>query len=406
MRSTLRWTSVALALIVALLTGPAAVKTVETQEIPPAASLAAVAVLPTDTFAAGPPAGQFRLNGVRGEAFDSQPVQGVSSMRPDPSAPGWWFCLSDNGFGVRLNSSDYLLRIYRLRPDWRTPSGGSGGVDIGGFLQLSDPGRFVPFPIVREETPERWLTGGDFDPESFVLASDGSWWIGDEFGPFLLHVDAEGRLLAPPFRVDGLRTPDTPGTAPPDAGQPSVANVRRSRGFEGLAIDAAGRRLFAMLEGPTLADPPLESSILEFDLDGGRFTGRAWRYPLEASDHAATELVAYGPGRFLVIERDNGHGPAARFKRVFAIGLGEAGTPAVKHEVVDLLHLADPYRLGGSGARFHFPFITTEAVWPGKDDVLVLANDNNYPATGGRTTGVRDATEFIQLRLAKPLPLF
>ena len=368
----------------------------------PAATLVGFSVLPADTFADGPPSGRFRQNGVRGTAFPGQPVQGVSAMRPDPDARGWWLCLSDNGFGIRLNSTDYLLRIYRVRPDWRTASGGSGQVEVGGFIPLADPDRHVPFAIVREDTRERWLTGGDFDPESFVRAPDGTYWIGEEFGPFLLHVDAKGALVAPPARVDGLKTPDTPGTTPPDAGRPNDANVRRSRGFEGLAF--ADGRLFAMLEGPTLADPPAEARILEFDPSGNRFTGREWRYRLERPEHSATELVAYAPGRFLVIERDNGHGPEARFKKVFAIVLDEPGTLVDKVEVVDLLNLADPARLGGETDVFSFPFITTEAVWPDGPGTLVLANDNNYPATGGRTAGVRDATEFIRLQLRRPLP--
>lgn len=398
------WTAVVVALVAVWAAGPAAMKMGETQEVPPAASLVANAVLAADTFAAGPPSGQFRLNGVRGPAFPSQPVQGVSSMRPDPARPGWWLCLSDNGYGIRLNSPDYLLRIYRLRPDWKTSSGGRGGVEVGGFIQLSDPQRLAPFPLVRDDTPERWLTGADFDTESFVLAPDGTFWIGDEFGPFLLHVDAEGRLLAPPYRVDGLKTPDTPGTTAPDAGQPNDANVKRSRGFEALAISPDGGRLFAMLEGPMLDDPAGQSRILEFDLAATRFTGVLWRYQLEAPEHAATELVAYAPGRFLVIERDNGHGPAARFKRVFAVAMGEPGSLVAKHEVADLLYIADPARLGGDQPRFRFPFWTTEAVWAEAADTLVLANDNNYPATGGRTEGVRDGTEFIRLRLARPLP--
>jgi hypothetical protein len=33
----------------------------------------------------------------------------------------------------------------------------------------------------------------------------------------------------------------------------------------------------------------------------------------------------------------------------------------------------------------------------------VLANDNNYPAGGGRDGAVRDVTEFVRLRLAAPL---
>jgi glycerophosphoryl diester phosphodiesterase len=53
--------------------------------------------------------------------------------------------------------------------------------------------------------------------------------------------------------------------------------------------------------------------------------------------------------------------------------------------------------------RFTFPFGTTEAVWATAPDETVLANDNNLPAGGGRPGAERDATEFIRLRLARPL---
>jgi len=33
------------------------------------------------------------------------------------------------------------------------------------------------------------LTGFDLDVESFVIAKDGTFWVGEEFGPYLLHFD-------------------------------------------------------------------------------------------------------------------------------------------------------------------------------------------------------------------------
>jgi hypothetical protein len=42
-------------------------------------------------------------------------------------------------------------------------------------------------------------------------------------------------------------------------------------------------------------------------------------------------------------------------------------------------------------------------VWPLAADEIVLANDNNFPAGGGREGAARDATEFIRLKLARPL---
>ena len=37
------------------------------------------------------------------------------------------------------------------------------------------------------------------------------------------------------------------------------------------------------------------------------------------------------------------------------------------------------------------------------DGEIVLVNDNNFPAGGGRPGAARDATEFIRLKLTRPL---
>ncbi len=74
------------------------------------------AELPADTFAEGPPSGQYESNGsLRPEPrYQGQPVQGFSGVQfADKNS--YWF-LSDNGFGSKLNSQDYLLRLYRLNP--------------------------------------------------------------------------------------------------------------------------------------------------------------------------------------------------------------------------------------------------------------------------------------------------
>jgi hypothetical protein len=42
-------------------------------------------------------------------------------------------------------------------------------------------------------------------------------------------------------------------------------------------------------------------------------------------------------------------------------------------------------------------------VWPVSRTALVLANDNNFPAGGGRPGYHRDPTEFIRLELDRPL---
>ncbi|MDY7004405.1 MAG: glycerophosphodiester phosphodiesterase family protein [Cyanobacteriota bacterium] len=165
------------------------------------AELIGFAVLPADTFAAGPPSGNFINTNNRDTPFDSQPVQGFSGVQFAPDSEdgsAYWF-LSDNGFGSQGNSPDYLLRLYQLDPDFTGTEDGDGSVDIQAFVQLADPNNLIPFDIVNENTSDRFLTGADFDIESFVIDNDGDIWIGEEFGPYILHFDSTGTLLEAPI---------------------------------------------------------------------------------------------------------------------------------------------------------------------------------------------------------------
>ncbi|GAA5514624.1 hypothetical protein Dcar01_03380 [Deinococcus carri] len=178
-----------------------------------AATLVGYAELPADTFAAGPASGAF-ADGLRGKPrFAGQPVQGFSGVQFGPG--GDFLFLSDNGFGAKNNSADYLLRLYRLSLTAKTSPAAQGGVRVGTFIQLRDPDRRVPWLIVNEASPKRLLTGADFDVEGFAVAPDGTLWVGDEFGPYLLHFSADGRLLEAPLPTPNLAgLPTLRGQAP------------------------------------------------------------------------------------------------------------------------------------------------------------------------------------------------
>ncbi|MEL6350230.1 MAG: glycerophosphodiester phosphodiesterase family protein [Cyanobacteria bacterium J06627_28] len=170
------------------------------------------ASLPADTFSEGPPSGtdNGRIDAVariqpvsangRTGPFDGQPVQGFSAVQfaPGNDPDVLWF-MSDNGFGGQSNSADYLLRLYQVDPNFVGSEAGDGSVEIQGVVQLSDPKGLIPFEITNGDSPERNLTGGDFDIESFVIDANGDIWIGEEFGPYLLHFDSEGVLLEAPI---------------------------------------------------------------------------------------------------------------------------------------------------------------------------------------------------------------
>ncbi|MES2682949.1 MAG: esterase-like activity of phytase family protein [Pseudomonadota bacterium] len=180
--------------------------------------LAGRAVLPAATFADGPKSGQY-LGGIsfNGQAapFARQPVQGFSAVLP--AGNGSYFVMADNGYGSLENSADFNLRVYTLTPNFKTASGGNGDVSIGSFFELKDPNRRIPFAITNHFSTDRVLTGADFDIESMQRTPDGTFWFGDEFGPFLIHTDASGVVLdapisLPDFENSGkqIRAPQSP----------------------------------------------------------------------------------------------------------------------------------------------------------------------------------------------------
>jgi hypothetical protein len=200
------------------------------------------AVLPADTFSVGPTSGHFiePANDRHTPFVSQQPVQGISAVLRGKE--GTFLALSDNGFGGKVNSPDYTLRVYRIRPDFRTAEGGAGHIIVEGFFSLRDPDRKVNFPIVADrrfypgtegQTPvdpmirrERLLTGADFDVESFRQLPDDTFYFGDEFGPFLLHADRTGRLLEAPIPLPGVQSPDNPFL---EGAEPDLGGRRASR---------------------------------------------------------------------------------------------------------------------------------------------------------------------------------
>ncbi len=376
--------------------------------------------LAADTFSTGPASGQFNANGSKAEAprFTSQPVQGFSGIQF--AANGNYWMLSDNGFGTKYNSVDYLLRLHNVSLAAKTVGGGAGTVAVNNFIQLRDPDKKVPFIIVNENTPERLLTGFDFDPESFVIAQDGTLWIGEEFGPYLLNFDTTGKLLAAPIATpdfgagkdpskDLVRSPNNPGVlaSSPNPGGMSVANLGGSRGYEGMAINPSKTKIYAMLEGSVTTDTAGLLRINEFDLTSKKFVGLAGFYKMEETSHAIGDFAVINDNEYLVIERDNGSGATAKFKRIYKIDLSKKDPNGIaqKELVADLMNISDTNKLAPStkDGIFQFPFVTIENVIVLNSTTILVANDNNYDAKGGRGTEVKDPNEFIWLKLEQPL---
>ena len=437
-------------------------------------TLAARTVLPAGIYRQGtPPSGAFftsaerataAANGVRGPAegpyLAGQPLQGVSSMVP--AGDGTWWALADNGYGARANSADFQLVIHRLDPRW----GDAAGPRVLATTILRDPDRRIPWTIVCDQktgTPlpafsfnvlpppppacggdasARILTGFDLDPESFVRAPDGTFWVSEEFGPFLVHVANDGRVLAPPVQIPGVRSPQNPFLRISERGRAERPTLATSRGFEGLAISPDGSTLYAQLEGAVAGDDPRDLRLYAYDIAQGALAPAFFTVRLDAPSQtvdlasltdssgarvypgvtappsgplAIGELKAVNDRQLLLIERDNlGDDEAPpRVKKIFLLTLPPAREGAVaKTQLVDLLAIPDPSGLGGEMNFFRLPFYTIESVHVVDERTLLVASDNNFPFSNGRSRSrsldrkgplAADDTDIILIRLGTPL---
>ena len=391
------------------------------------------ASMPAATFSDGPTSGQFAAPNPYGTNLPPyvgrQPVQGFSGVLPGPGADTFQF-LVDNGFGAQANSADALLRMYTLKVDFRTRSGGSGSVapasgstgrpaaafDASTRVSLNDANHLIGIPIQADHThyygnaanpavdaairSGRLLTGADLDLESVRRDSHGHYWFGDEFGPYLIKTDAHGTVLRSVIPLPGVYAPEHQDVRRGAA----TANLGGSGGFEGMAINRSGTRLYTLLEKTVAGDAAKTLRIDEFDIGSESYTGMRYLYPLEAAGTNIGDMTAIDDHRFVVIERNGATATtsgAAPFKKLYLIdieGIGN-GSMVGKTELVDLMDIADPDDLNGDGAtRLTLPYVTIENVLLLNPHTLLVVNDNNFPYGGGRALA-SDDTEFLRIAL-------
>lgn len=358
--------------------------------------------------------------------FNGQAMQGFSGIKAMEDGTFW--SLSDNGFGSKLNSSDAMLMLHHLKFDWD-----AGKVNALETVFLSDPDKKAPFPIVMEGSDKRYLTGADFDVESIQPVADG-FWVGEEFGPYILKFSRDGKLtdvIATKAGETEVKSPDNPTlTLPGNPTQKLPAfNLKRSGGFEGMALSKDGTKLYGLLEGPLYtADGQVEKTedgatglrIIELDVASKAWTGRTWLYPLAEGGEAIGDFNMLDDSTALVIERDNGAGTAdkacadpkkpeancfavpAKVKRIYKIEFNDAnvGKAARKIGYIDLMKIADPdkkARQGSENGIYTMPFVTIENVDRVDANHIVVGNDNNLPFSAGRALDKTDDNEFVIL---------
>jgi hypothetical protein len=347
------------------------------------ATLVGRAILPAETLADGPKAGQSlpkkgTVNGIL-IPFDSQPVGSVTAMLPG-DYENTWVLLTGGLFDTRQDSGDYLLRIYIMEIALHRANGGDGTVSVLDWHTLTDPAKKIKQDIKNQASRTRELTGADFNPRAFVRAKDGTYWVAEAFGPSILHVAEDGHLLDAPVALDGAGALQ---------GMSAVQN--------GSALVVAQRG-----SGDTL-------TLRTFDVNKRAIGGQIATYKLDNPSNNVSNLTLISNQQAIVLEQDGQQNNKAQFKKVFLADL--SANPANKTLLADLLNLADPNKIStanvfqppanafGLGPVFKFPYSDIGAIYPVNERTLIVVNNNRVPFGLGRSASQADDTDYAVIEL-------
>ncbi|WP_428566398.1 MAG: esterase-like activity of phytase family protein [Solidesulfovibrio sp. DCME] len=257
------------------------------------------------------------------------------------------------------------------------------------------------------------LDAAGLDTEGLVVSpTDGSLWLCDEYGPFLVNVDpATGKVL----RKFG------PGQGLPDI----LAKRQPNRGFEGVAATTDGK-VVAAVQSILDTDGKVKSSKAPFtrlvELDPATGKTRMFAYPIDvdaykkAADAKIGDLVALSPTRLLIVEQGKGADKQMR-NRVYAVDLSEATdlTGKAAPDGAPLESLADAAALAQQGitmARKSLVLDLRQHGWTAEKaeglavspdgKTLFLTSDNDFglavtpvnPAAGKDGKPVTDPTDY------------
>lgn len=171
---------------------------------------------------------------------------------------------------------------------------------------------------------------GRLDPEGIRILPDGRKFISDEYGPLLISLDAADRETRRYELPSHLRV-SHPSSSKEAEIQGNASGRVSNRGMEGLAISQDGQKLYGIMQSCLLQDGRRTkngkvqgrfSRLIEIDVASGAV--REFAYPMDDSSYGISEILACGPGQFLVLERDGEHGDAAKYRRLNWIDISGA----------------------------------------------------------------------------------
>ncbi|MBV8325560.1 esterase-like activity of phytase family protein [Chryseobacterium sp.] len=254
-----------------------------------------------------------------------------SGAAAHPTNKGEFYVITDRGA-----NTDYLNGKKFLAPNF-TPTimhfkiNAEGKIEVIKYIKLKNPSgqpiTGLPNPAGMGSTGETAYDasgntlGTDnygLDSESIVAASDGTFWVSDEYGPHIVHYSAEGVELE---RISPIGV-NTGGRKLPAV----FAKRRANRGMEGLCITPDGRTLVGTIQSmmyvpsKALATNTTLTRIVTFDIQTGQTKQFLYKQDGGASD-SVCDITAISSTEFLVIERDGNFGSQGGIKKVYRINI-------------------------------------------------------------------------------------
>lgn len=281
-----------------------------------------------------------------------------SAMTAHPSVANQFYALTDRGpnakfstkafgKGKKFPTPDYTPRIGLFevqadgtikqirtillrRPDGQPISGLPNSSALGGTGETPYDAKGNPIlvnpnkPFDQTSNPIR-LDDYGLDGEGLVALRDGSFWVSDEYGPHMVHFDANGNEID---RINAFTNDDRTSINLPR----EFSKRRANRGMEGLAITPDESTLVGIMQSTMyLPNKKVKKLNLTRIVTVNLKTNAIgqYLYAQEKAQNSNSEIVAINNHEFLVLERDGSFlkgGPKGKpspnaQKRVYRIDL-------------------------------------------------------------------------------------
>lgn len=169
------------------------------------------------------------------------------------------------------------------------------------------------------------------DTEGLVLGDDGSFWISDEYGPYIYQFDKKGKMINA-IRPNDAIVPFRNGSESFNAASPPIydpdfeitpedpdSGRGNNQGLEGLTASPSGKYLYSLLQSATIQEGGSKSKnrrharLLKYKLKGSEVSYEAEYVvplPVLSTGKVAgqSEIHFISENQFLVLARDSGAG--------------------------------------------------------------------------------------------------